>query len=172
MTRSSAWPGGDAAAKFTRRAFAGGAVAAGAIGSAVLLHQERKTAMQAVNPEGVQIPGISQAMRVESGALLFLSGHVPLLPDGSVAGPDLRVQLRQVFINMQATLTAAGSDFSHVARLTLYVRDYDPTELEAIRQVRDAFVNAEKPPASALIGVASLFHPEVRVEVDAVAAVG
>ena len=73
---------------------------------------------------------------------------------------------------MQATLTAAGSDFSHVARLTLYVRDYDPTELEAIRQVRDAFVNAEKPPASALIGVASLFHPEVRVEVDAVAAVG
>lgn len=127
--------------------------------------------MKAINPEGTLIPGISQAMLAGSGKLLFLSGHVPFLKDGTIVGVGLGEQLHQVFLNISATLTAAGANFSHVARLTIYVRDYDSTELDTIRRIRDAFVQPERPPASALIGVAALFHPEVRVEVDAVAVV-
>lgn len=70
-----------------------------------------------------------------------------------------------------ATLRAAGSDFSHVARLTIYVRDFDAAQLPAIRAARDRWIDPKRPPASALIGVQALFQPDVRVEVDAIAVI-
>lgn len=125
---------------------------------------------RAVNPPGASIPGISQAIVVEGGDLMFLSGHVPFRPDGTIAGPDLQAQLNQVFANIERTLAAAGIGFADVVRLTIYVRDYSIEQLPVIRAVRDRFVEAARPPASALIGVAALFHPDVLVEVDAIAA--
>ncbi|MEO1199503.1 MAG: RidA family protein [Pseudomonadota bacterium] len=124
-----------------------------------------------VNPGGSTIPGLSQAMLVEDGSLLFLSGHVPLDANGALAGVELDVQLRQVFENIRATLESANTDFSNVVRLTIYVRDFQPDELDLIRSIRDEFVDKSRPPASALIGVAALFRTDVRVEVDAVAVV-
>lgn len=126
---------------------------------------------RALNPAGVQIPGISQAMLVEKGRLLFLSGHVPFQADGTIADDSLQAQLRQVFRNISATLEAANADFSHVVRLTIYIRDYRPDELSTIRAVRDEFVSLSKPPASALVGVSALFREDVRVEIDAVAVI-
>jgi 2-iminobutanoate/2-iminopropanoate deaminase len=126
--------------------------------------------LRAINPPGSSIPGISQAILVERGRLLMLSGHVPFDSDGNVVGTELPAQLDQVFSNLRATLQAASTDFSSVARLTIYVRDYESRMLPVIRSVRDRWINAECPPASALIGVASLFHPDVLVEVDAIAA--
>lgn len=125
--------------------------------------------LRSINPPGSNIPGISQAMVVENGRLLFLSGHLPMRRDGSVAGIGLEVQMNQVFENIQATLLEAGASFENVARLTIYVRDYRPEALPMIRAVRDRFTNLERPPTSALIGVAALFHPDVLVEVDAIA---
>lgn len=81
------------------------------------------------------------------------------------------MQLDQVFRNIAATLYAAGVGFESVARLTLYVRDFDASLLPQIREVRDRWINTACPPASALIGVASLFRPDVLVEVDAFAVV-
>ncbi|MHC2017918.1 RidA family protein [Methylobacterium sp. CM6247] len=125
--------------------------------------------LRPINPPGPSIPGISQAMLVSEGRLLILSGHVPFDGAGEVVSGDLATQLDRVFQNMQATLHAAGADFSAVARLTIYVRDYDPSQLPIIRAVRDRWINAECPPASALIGVAALAFPDMLVEVDAMA---
>ena len=86
-------------------------------------------------------------------------------------GSDLASQLEQVFANLQATLQAAGTGFEAVARLTIYVRDYEPSQLPVIRAVRDRWVRGPCPPASALIGVSALFQPGVLVEIDAVAAI-
>ncbi len=124
--------------------------------------------LKSVNPPGADIPGISQAMIVESGKLMYLSGHVPFGKDG-IAKTDFEAQLNQVFANMKATLTEAGTDFSALARLTFYVRGYDGSQLETLRMVRDRWIDTSNPPASALIGVAALFHPDVLVEVDAIA---
>ncbi len=126
--------------------------------------------MHAIHPPGYAIPGISQAMFVPAGnGLLLLSGHTALQPDGTMGG-DLATQLAQVFDNLRATLREAGGDFTHVARLTLYVRDYRADMLSVIRAVRDRYVDAKRPPASALIGVAALALPALLVEVDAIAA--
>lgn len=103
--------------------------------------------LRAINPAQINIPNISQSMRVNSGQLLLLSGHVPLGPGGTVAGPTLEAQLEQVFQNMNATLQAAGTTFADVARLTLYVRDLEAVDVALIRAVRDRYINATCPPA-------------------------
>jgi len=126
--------------------------------------------LQAINPPNASIPGISQGVIVNGGRFLFLSGHVPLKNDGAIAGPGLEAQLEQVFENLRATLAVAGADFRSVVRLTIYVRDYRSEQLATIRAVRDRFTDKARPPASALIGVANLFHPDVLVEIDAIAA--
>lgn len=125
-------------------------------------------ALQPVNPPGVTIPGVSQAVIARSDRILFLSGHVPFDETGAMAD-DLEGQVNQVFANMQATLAAAGTDFSALARVTLYIKDYDPSQLPMLRQVRDKWIVTDTPPASALIGVDALFVPQAMVEVDAVA---
>lgn len=130
-----------------------------------------KAQMQAVNPADINIPNISQAILVESGKLLFLSGHVPLRQDGTLAGPELEDQLEQVFQNLKDTLQAANADFSNVARMTIYIRDLSSADLGTIRSVRDRHIDQSRPPASALIGVAALYDPAVRVEIDAGAAI-
>ncbi|MCA0870380.1 RidA family protein [Seohaeicola saemankumensis] len=124
--------------------------------------------LQSINPPGVQIPGVSQAVVVGSGRLMYLSGHVPFDEKGQMSD-DLETQLNQVFSNMQATLEAAGTNFSSLARVTVYIKDYDPGQLPLLRQVRDKWISTATPPASALIGVDALFIPQALVEIDAVA---
>lgn len=124
---------------------------------------------RAVNPPGATIPGISQGVVVEASRLMFLSGHVPFTPEGHVVRLDLEAQLTCVFENLQMTLQSAGASLKDLVRITLYVRGYKPDQLETIRAVRDRFVDRANPPASALVGVAALFHADVLVEVDGIA---
>lgn len=42
---------------------------------------------------------------------------------------------------------------------------------DAVRMVRDRHIDLNRPPASALLGVADLYEPSIRVEIDAIAAV-
>ncbi len=123
-------------------------------------------AMRAVTAPGPEIPGISGAVVVK-GDLVLLSGHVPVAVDGSVA-PTLEGQLEQAFKNLDSTLRHAGSAPELIARMTLYVRGYQPEQLDTIRAVRDRWLKGHAP-ASALIGVEALFRPDVQVEIDAVA---
>ena len=127
--------------------------------------------LRSINPPGPSIPGISQAVLVEHGRALYLSGHLPFDSSGHLSGFDHASQLDQVFRNIATTLKSAGVGFEAIARLTIYVRDYKPALLETIRSVRNRWIDHEHPTANALIGVASLFHPDVLVEADAIAVV-
>ncbi len=126
------------------------------------------TLLRPINPAGSLISGISQAVVAEGGRTMYVSGHVPMSADGKVPA-NLEAQLALVFENLNATLRAAGATSRNLARITIYVRDFHANQLPEIRQARDRFIGENQPPASALIGVASLFHPDVLVEVDAVA---
>jgi 2-iminobutanoate/2-iminopropanoate deaminase len=103
--------------------------------------------------------------------LLLLSGLLSTNSEGAIIGDSLDSQLVQIFENIAGTLKAAGTDFHSVARLTYYVVNYQPSNLQVIRSVRDRFVNLERPPASTLIGVAALALPKFLVEVDTIAVV-
>jgi enamine deaminase RidA (YjgF/YER057c/UK114 family) len=77
-------------------------------------------------------------------------------------------QTRLAFENVQRALSAAGAGFHDVVKLTFFVVGIG--ELATVRAVRDEFVNVVAPPNSSLVQVAGLFHPELFVEVEAVAA--
>ncbi|AGT10999.1 hypothetical protein JCM7686_pAMI4p311 (plasmid) [Paracoccus aminophilus JCM 7686] len=126
--------------------------------------------MRCVNLPGQSIPQTSQAIFVDGGGLLFVSGQVALDESGIVGG-DLRAQLEQSFTNLKAVLNQAGATFDNVVKMSIYVVDYQKEMIETIRQVRGRYVNLECPPASALIGVSSLFMPGLLVEVEAIASI-
>lgn len=99
--------------------------------------------------------------------MLFVSGVVPVDGEGRLVGDgDVVAQARQVFTNLGAVLAAAGSDFSDVAKVTVYLVDIaDRPRINPVRQE----VFGEVRPASTLIEVSRLAVEGARLEVEAVA---
>jgi len=126
------------------------------------------------NPEGVSPPiasGYAHAVRVELGdvTMLYVSGQLPLDEDGSLVGAgDVAAQAHQVFQNLHVILAANGASFADVVKVDTFVTDL--AGLPSLREVRRGYLGDE-PPASTLVEVAGLVHPEALLEVDLVAAV-
>ncbi len=103
-----------------------------------------------------------------AGPLIFVSGQVPVLADGTVIGADdVEAQVDQVFQNLACALAAAEVEWSQVVKLTYYLTDI--SDLGTVRAVRDRYIHLAAPPASTLVQVSALVNPAFRVEIDAVA---
>ena len=110
----------------------------------------------------------SQAVRV--GSLLFVSGQIPLDPStGDLVEGDIAFQTHQVMKNLSAILDAAGYTFSDVVRTVVYVTDM--ADMDAVARAHSA-VFGEIKPASTLVQVAALGHPDLVVEIEAYAILG
>lgn len=116
------------------------------------------------SPNGV----FSQATAIEaSGRLVFVSGMTARRPDGEIVGVgDIAAQTRQVCENIRAALVAAGGTLEDVCRLDVYVRDID--HFAAIHEVRAQFFH-EPLPASTMVEVSRLAHPDYLIEINAIA---
>jgi 2-iminobutanoate/2-iminopropanoate deaminase len=110
----------------------------------------------------------TDAVRAE-GALLFVSGVVPVDGEGRLVGDDdVVAQARQVFSNLGAVLAAGGATFADVVKVTVFLTDVDDrARINVVRQ--EAFGEAR--PASTLVEIAALAIPGARIEVEAVAVV-
>jgi enamine deaminase RidA (YjgF/YER057c/UK114 family) len=64
---------------------------------------------------------------------------------------------------------AAGATFSDVVKLNYYV--VDASQLAALREVRDRYINTAAPPASTLVEVRRLFRGDVLLELEATAVI-
>jgi reactive intermediate/imine deaminase len=123
-----------------------------------------------IQPDGTPpTNGYSHAVSF-TGTMVAVSGQVPLDVDGRLVGPDdPRAQTRQVFVNLQAALAAAGASLAHVVKLTVFLTNM--SDLADFRAVRDEFVDPARPPASSLVQVSGLVHPAFRIEIEALAAI-
>jgi reactive intermediate/imine deaminase len=122
-----------------------------------------------LSPETMPPPfGYSHVVEAPAGRTVYISGQVPLDLEGQLVGEgDFEAQTRQVFANLSAALEAAGASWDDVVKLNYFLTDVG--QIGVIRTVRDEYVNTEKPPASTLVEVSSLFRPEAMVEIEAVA---
>jgi len=112
--------------------------------------------------------GYSHVVTIPAGRLVWTAGQVPMDADRNVVAiGDWERQTRAVFENVGRALRAGGAGWPDVVKLTLFV--VDASALETIRAVRDEFVDTASPPTSSLVQVAALFHPDVLIEVEAVA---
>jgi enamine deaminase RidA (YjgF/YER057c/UK114 family) len=121
------------------------------------------------SPDDLPSPaGYSHAVSIPAGRLVWTSGQVAIDAEGAVASDaGWEGQTRLAFTNVGRALRAAGADWRDVVKLTLFVLDV--SALATIRAVRDEFVDVTRPPASSLVQVAGLFHPDLLIEVEAVA---
>ena len=104
---------------------------------------------------------------VKAGNLLFVSGQLPLGPDGRcIEGEDAAAQTRRAIENLGAILHSQGLSFDDVVKTTLYVRDMNDFD-EVNRAYADYFQSG--PPARACVEVSRLPRGAA-IEIEAIAA--
>ena len=115
-------------------------------------------------------PGYSQGIKVTGAqTILFLAGQVAYDKEGGVAHRgDFKGQARQVFAAIKAHVEAAGGTLASVVKINTYVTDVG--NRPDFRAIREEFFGA-KGPASTMVEVSALAHPDYLVEVEAIAIV-
>ena len=120
-----------------------------------VIHTE--LAPQAIGP-------YSQAIAVNG--LVFVSGQIPLDPvSGELREADIHIQTTQVFENLKAVLDAAGSDFSKIVKLSIFMVDL--ADFAIVNSIMSEYFT-EPYPARACVQVAAL-PKGAMVEVEAMA---
>ena len=104
--------------------------------------------------------------------LVYVAGQVSWDASGNVVGKgDMRAQTDQVFRNLTAALKAAGAGWGDVIKVNGYMVGINPERLSAYREVRQKYLKEGALPASTLVGVTALVHPDLLLEVEVIAAV-
>lgn len=99
--------------------------------------------------------------------MLFLSGQIAIDPDsGEMVDGGVHEQVTQVMANLSSVLDAAGVNFSHVIRTTIYLSDMD--DFETVNEIYGRFFDTN-PPARATVEVSTL-PKDALVEIDMIAA--
>ena len=105
----------------------------------------------------------SQAQIV--GDLVFCSGQIPVIPETGALAQGLEAQAHQVFQNISALLSAAGSDISKVVKTTVFIKNMD--DFAAINAIYAQYFTAPFP-ARSCVEVARL-PKDVLLECEAIA---
>jgi 2-iminobutanoate/2-iminopropanoate deaminase len=124
-----------------------------------------------MNPPAVPAPiraYYSNCVRVRAGSLLFISGQIGTDANGRLVGrDDVAAQANQALRNMELLLKANGASMADVVKVTVYVTNMD--YLDVIAPVRLKYFPQDGP-ASAIVEVSRLALPDVKVEIEAIAA--
>lgn len=126
--------------------------------------------MPDIAPIKADIAPMFSADAIRYGSLLFVSGCIPADVDGTiVAKDDLGGQMRRALENMRSVLNAAGTDFQHVLKTTVFVTDI--SRKPETYDVRREFFG-HQPPASTMVEVTECSGgPDVLIEIDAIVAI-
>lgn len=109
------------------------------------------------------IVGYSRAVRV--GSSIAISGSASVGPDGEIVGVGEPYRQAQRCIEVIAdALTKAGADLKDVVRTRMFVTDIDQWQ-EIAKAHQEAFGNS--PPATSMVEVTRLIHPDMLVEIEA-----
>lgn len=96
---------------------------------------------------------------------LYLSGQIPVAPDGSLAA-DFTRQCDQVWDNVETQLAAAGMTLDNLVKVTTFLSDRDWAEENRAVRLRRL---AGRQPALTVI-ITGIFDEDWLVEIEAVAA--
>jgi enamine deaminase RidA (YjgF/YER057c/UK114 family) len=112
----------------------------------------------------------SQGVKVsQPGAILFLSGQVAYTADGRPAHRgDFTAQARAAHEAIKALVECQGGTLANVVKITTYVTDM--RHRADLAPIRAEFFGT-KGPASTLVEISALAHPDWMIEVEAIAVI-
>jgi reactive intermediate/imine deaminase len=120
-------------------------------------------------PAGMAAPGGHYSHAVRAGGMVFVSGQLPVAPDGTKLNEaPFERQARQVLDNVALALQAAGSDVGRLVQVRVYVTDIGAWP--AFNTLYAEWAGAARP-ARAVVPVPQL-HYGFQIEVEAVALAG
>jgi enamine deaminase RidA (YjgF/YER057c/UK114 family) len=113
-------------------------------------------------------PTYSQGIKVsEANTVLFLAGQVAYDKDGSVKHPgDFKAQAREVFRCIKSLVETAGGRMDNIVKINTYLTDI--RYRADLVPIREEYLG-KKGPASTLVQVSALAHPDWLIEVEAIA---
>lgn len=127
--------------------------------------------IERIRLEGVLPPPVSHYCdAVRAGDILYVSGVVAMDRDGRVVGKgDAARQADQIFAHIGRVLAHCGADVSRITSVLIHL-----TNMEDRARINPARIRyfGEHRPASTLVQVAALVHPDLLVEVTCTAYLG
>ena len=112
----------------------------------------------------------SQGIKVsQAQTILFLSGQVAYTPEGGVAcRGDFKGQARGAYDAIKALVESQGGTMANIVKITTYVTDM--SYRADLAPVREEFFGT-KGPASTLVEISALAHPDWMIEIEAIAVI-
>jgi 2-iminobutanoate/2-iminopropanoate deaminase len=124
--------------------------------------------IEKINTTDAPQPAGHYSQAIKYNGLLFVAGQLSIDPrTGEKKLGTVEEQTEQTLSNVHAILKAAGTDWSRVLKMTVFVSDIN--SWEAVNRVY-ARILGENRPARAVIPTGPLHHGFL-IEIDAVAAV-
>jgi 2-iminobutanoate/2-iminopropanoate deaminase len=120
------------------------------------------------NPSTVHAPSSGYSMGLELSQhrrLLFVSGQVPELPDGSVP-EGFEAQCRQAWRNVVEVLKSAGLGVEHLVKINTFLTDRD--QVATNRAIRREMLGGHEPASTVMVAVT--VDSKWLLEIEAIAA--
>jgi enamine deaminase RidA (YjgF/YER057c/UK114 family) len=108
--------------------------------------------------------GYSRAVRV--GNIIEVSGTTAVDGEKLIGDGDVYSQAKYIFKKIEKALNDAGANMENVVRTRMFVTDISRWE-EAGKAHGEVFKNIK--PASTMVEVKSLIHPDLLIEIEATA---
>jgi 2-iminobutanoate/2-iminopropanoate deaminase len=120
----------------------------------------------------------SAAYAIEGGRLIFFSGCCTVPPyhkhphdaaeEKQWLEGDFREQTERTFMHIGEVLAAGGAGFKDVLKLNIFVTEMEGQNI--LNEISARYFSPNNPPARTLVGVPTLAHPRMLIEIDGVAA--
>jgi enamine deaminase RidA (YjgF/YER057c/UK114 family) len=128
--------------------------------------EDQKTTVAVPDVEAPEIG--AQVVRV--GRMLYIASQLSLDSAGDlVGGDDVGLQAKQAFANLVTVLQAAHANPRDVVQVAIYVVDYHPSDMTAIRDAATTVFPSWNAPVITVLGVAALTREGARIAVAATA---
>jgi enamine deaminase RidA (YjgF/YER057c/UK114 family) len=126
-----------------------------------------------LNTPGVPEPQGFTHISIASGfeRMIHVAGQVGQDENGDMVPGGLAAQAERALLNLGSALQAAGASESDLVKITVYVAGWEPSMFEELVSGLGA-AQAQRPGPQVpvtLVGVHSLFQPDMLVEIEGVA---
>ncbi len=118
-----------------------------------------------VHPPNAATPLAPYTPAIQAGSTLYLSGQIAIDGDGNLHTSDIATETRKVMENVGTLLKAAGLDYAHLVKVTIFMSDM--AHYAAVNEVYGTYFT-DTPPAREAVAVKGLPRG-VNVEISGIA---